>query len=216
LRIPFFKDIRITAHLPASQNDSAYFWWVIRGVENLPITIGGYPLPANAVLKLYKHHEVTLEPLEYLTLFNTTNNGAVWMITFAAKSGNHKFLEGCLRTYVGPTQQLFLLASGTEDYFQSAYGFDAGEYHFPEAGLTHLNWDNGTLSAYKVHDRDALFFHSGGFSIQWRNGDNTDPETGLKCVNKGDTNGDPTQSIVTIYAWVYEWEKGEKVELIGH
>ncbi len=45
---------------------------------------------------------------------------------------------------------------------QSAFYFDGGMYHFDEAGLTHKNDTTGELSAYKVHDEDALYFASGG------------------------------------------------------
>jgi hypothetical protein len=53
----------------------------------------------------------------------------------------------------------WLMSSGTEDYFQSAYYFDADMFHFEEAGLTHpaqMNQFQGTLSAYKFHDRDSV------------------------------------------------------------
>ena len=79
---------------------------------------------------------------------------------------------------------------------KSAFYFDGGIFHFPEAGLTHKDDNSGTLSAYKVHNLDALFFESGGFALTWRNGDATDPQTGLKCVDKGNTNGSPQVSQV--------------------
>jgi hypothetical protein len=204
LRVPFRKVIRITGELPKNQNSSVLFWWITRGVDNLGVNIGGYTLPDTAVLKLYKNVDVQLKPLEFLDLVNSTNNGAVWMVTLAARSANLNYLEGCVRMYTGPKQELSLLSSGTEDYFQSAYYFNAGAFHFPEAGLTHDAAD-GTLSAYKVHERDALFFQSGGFAIVWRNGDMSSTTTGEKCVYNGGINGDPQPSVVTSYVWVYEW-----------
>jgi hypothetical protein len=39
----------------------------------------------------------------------------------------------------------------------------------------------------------------------WRNGDASDPKTGLKCTidQGGVPNGSPTQSQVAAYTWVY-------------
>jgi len=61
-----------------------------------------------------------------------------------------------------------------------------------------------TWSAYRFHDEDPLQF-SDGFRLVWRNGDATDPSTGLKCfIEKGgNTVGSPTVSNITSYAWVY-------------
>jgi hypothetical protein len=39
---------------------------------------------------------------------------------------------------------------GTEDYFDSAWYFDAGEFYLPNSGFTHLDQTNGvTWSAYR-------------------------------------------------------------------
>jgi len=205
LRIPFSSWIKITGELPSSQTQGRSFWWVVRGVKNMPITVGGYPLPINTTLHLYKNQNVEVKPLQYLELVNTPNNGAVWMVVLAVTSGNLNYLEGCVRMYVGNATTPILISSGTEDYFQSAFYFDAGSFRLPEAGLTHRNDTAGQLSAYKVHNMDSFFFSSGGFQLTWRNGDAWDPKTGLKCVEEGKINGDPQNSTVTTYVWVYEW-----------
>lgn len=54
--------------------------------------------------------------------------------------------------------------------------------------------------------RDPLPFDN-GIKILWRNGDVVDP-VGQKCRipdKNGIIAGNPTQSNVTIYAWVYTW-----------
>jgi len=206
LRVPFQKSIRITGELPSYQKSSVMFWWITRGVDNIPTVIGGYTLPDGAYLKLYKNENFLLKPHQYLPLVKTNKNGAVWMITLAIQSGNLRCLEGCMRMFHGNSPTPMLLSSGTEDYFQSAYYFNAGKYYFPEAGCTHLNETGVRISAYKIHDRDSLFFLSGGFSMAWRNGDMVDPGTGQKCVDSGNPAGNPTNSIITSYAWVYEWD----------
>ena len=41
-------------------------------------------------------------------------------------------------------------SSSPEDYFDSAWYFDAGEFYFPVSGFTHLNMTDGiTWSAYR-------------------------------------------------------------------
>jgi len=205
MRIPYTNSIRVTGLLPSFINQPRTFWWVIRGITNYPIFIGNYQLPPTTQLKLYKNQYATYQPLEYVTLVNTTNAGAVWTTVLAVQSGTMNFLEGCFRMYTGGSTSPVLISSGTEDYFQSAFYFDGGPYHFSEAGLSHINSSAVTLSAYKVHNYDAFFFQSGGFIFQWRNGDNMDPVSGFKCVDKGQVVGSPTVSIVTTYTWVYEW-----------
>jgi len=205
LRVPYTKSFRITGEVPSYSKSGITFWWISRIVTNLPIVIGGYTLPSNAKLNFYKNQDTILKPLEYLPLVETKSNGAVWMVALAVESKNLNYLEGCVRMYLQGSKSPELLSSGTEDYFQSAFYFNAGEFHLPEAGFTHANSTDGSLSAYKVHDRDALFFSSGGFTMTWRNGDYQDLTTGRKCVNHGSPNGNPQQSVVTSYAWVYEW-----------
>jgi len=109
-----------------------------------------------------------------------------------------------VRAYIQGSSSPMLISSGTEDYFQSAFYFDAGEFHFPEAGFTHWDSTSNTLSAYKVHDRDMLFFDAGGYVLTWRNGDVT-ASNGQKCADKGSTNGNPQVSQVVVNTWVYEW-----------
>jgi len=160
-------------------------------------------------LVLYRNDQVGLEPLQFLTLANTTNAGVVFMHAFQAKSSNPNYLEGCYRAVTTDDKKVTkttLISTGTEDYFQSAFYFNVGLFHFPGAGFTHVNNADGTLSAYKIHQYDPLFFARGGFAFVWRNGDTTDPATGLKCTNdNGNKNADPQHSVVTTLTWVYEW-----------
>jgi hypothetical protein len=54
--------------------------------------------------------------------------------------------------------------------------------------------------------QDPMFFTQ-GLKVQWRNGDATDPATGLKCLiqSGGNTVGSPSAAAVLIYSWVYTW-----------
>ncbi|EGD82538.1 hypothetical protein PTSG_03190 [Salpingoeca rosetta] len=80
-------------------------------------------------------------------------------------------------------------------------------FRFPVSGFTHIDTTEGVKwSAYRFHEMDPLPF-SDGFKLQWRNGDMDDKATGLKCytLTGGNVVGNPTNSTVTSYAWVYVW-----------
>jgi hypothetical protein len=47
--VPFGKSIRITLTDPVASSD---FWYMVRGVENLPLVVSGLELPISARLKL--------------------------------------------------------------------------------------------------------------------------------------------------------------------
>lgn len=100
-----------------------------------------------------------------------------------------------------------VLSTGTEDYFDSAWYFNAGEFRLPVSGFTHYETPTNTSvnwSAYRFHQMDPLAFDD-GFAYVWRNGDANDP-AGMKCNMQvgGNVVGSPTLSSVTAYVWVYE------------
>ena len=118
------------------------------------------------------------------------------------------------------TEPLFL-SSGAEDYFLSAYYFNEGQFKTPNSGLTYYD-KKGTLSAYKTHDRDPLFFND-GLKMVFRNSEST---TGCgdteHCPNQYCPPGarqDPTVPLIdtadekssdvnadyNTLVWVYEW-----------
>ena len=109
-----------------------------------------------------------------------------------------------------------------EDYFDSAYGFNAGPFHLPNSGCTHRKLGDevdeveGTrpleVSAYRFHEEDPLAF-SGGVRMVWRNGDLVNAKThpaSPKCYinhpGPGDKPvGEVRNTTVSAYTWVYSW-----------
>jgi len=200
-RIPFESKIRVTGQLGADAEEHQPFWWIIRGTEHLPVILGGVKLPENARLKLYKLENVTEQPLEEFALCNVKGNGALYLVTMAAKS-QHKnndwrdlsFLEGCMRAYIGGKKEPLMLSSGLEDYFLGTYYFNKGKYYTPVAGLTHFDANKLEFSAYRFHDDDPIFFQN-GLKLTCRNGEKVDN----KVV------GDPQVTRYTTYVWLYQW-----------
>jgi hypothetical protein len=173
------------------------FWWIIRGVENLPVFLGNIRLPDNARLRLQVHDNVELEPLQIFDICHSSRAGALYQVTLAVASKNFNFLEAVLRAYMDGAKEPLLLSSGTEDYFLGTYYFNRGMYHFPIAGLTHKEQAaDGTcrFSAYRFHEDDPIIFQK-GFRLAWRNGEEKD----------GKTYGAPQHSRATSYVWLYEW-----------
>jgi hypothetical protein len=77
-RIPFDKSVRVTATRGKGETDDPPFWWIIRGVENLSVQLGGVVLPGSARLRLYKVENRVTEPLEEIDLYNRKVSGALY------------------------------------------------------------------------------------------------------------------------------------------
>jgi hypothetical protein len=210
-RVPFQKSIRITGILPSTITDRKIIWIIFRGTENLPTNFHGFQLPPTARLTLHKIENQTYDPLSWVHLVDIpSGHGLLFSHTLSVLSGTLHFLEGCYHAYTKYEQEFpgLIVSTGTEDYFDSAFFFNGGQFHLEVSGFTHFKEiSTGELewSAYRMHDIDPIFF-TNGFRYHWRNGDVTD-DRGFKCTidQGGHTVGQPTQSIVTSYTWVYVW-----------
>lgn len=220
-KIPFYSSLRVTYQLPAG-DAAGIIYAQVRGVENLPITIEGVTIPTGdtgmpkAKMQLQINH-LQLQPLEFLNLVDVpAGNSAfvfAYMLSFSAPNWNT--LEGCVHWY-GTAAEAWpgsLIATGTEDLFDSAYYFDLGSgtsFHFPVSGLTHKVGGSGgaaaNFSAYRFQDMDPMV-GTDGARLQWRNGDMNDPVSGEKCFTQsgGKVVGNPGVADVLTYAWVYVW-----------
>jgi hypothetical protein len=205
-RIPFGKEIKVTAQLCPDSPDKPKFWWIIRGVENLPVSLGGVQLPDNARLKLYKLENREFDSFVEFDLCNVKGKGALFLVTIAAKGlrtlpendGRRwmdlSYLEACVRAYFNEGKDTLFLSSGLEDYFLGTYYFNRGRYYSNIAGLTHLDMETNEFSAYRFHDDDPIFF-----------------QNGLRLTNRvgeqlsGITFHDPPRTRYSTYVWIYKW-----------
>ncbi len=201
-RIPFGKSIRVTAQRAADAADSPRMWWIIRGVENLRVMLGGVTLPETARLKLIRLENHEVAPMKEFVLCNVKGNGALYQVTIAAKAtkggARFNYLEACMRAYMGGSEQPVMLSSGLEDYFLGTYYFDTGKYHADIAGLTHIDAEKGEFSAYRFHDQDPVFFRN-GLRLTCRNG-----ETQHGTID-GPPHSKPPTARYTTYVWLYQW-----------
>jgi len=199
-RIPFGTSVRVTAQLAAGDAKNKRFWYIIRGLENMPVEFNGVRLPEDARLKLYKLEDYTAQTLEEFDLCNTNQAGMLYQVTMAAQSTKLTFLECCVRAYLDGNSEALMLASGLEDYFLGTYYFNLGQYYNEVAGLTHLSKENKSFSAYRFHEEDPIFFEK-GLRLTLRNGEQM-PASPLKP--KPETWKSPATTYTT-YVWIYEW-----------
>jgi hypothetical protein len=199
-RMPFGKSVRVTAQLAAGNEKNQRFWYIIRGVENLPVEFSGVRLPDSARLKLFKLEDYKARTLEEFNMIASNSSGMLYQITVAAQSGNFEYLESCVRAYIDGAQEPMLLSSGLEDYFLGTYFFNRGMYHNDVAGLTHKNDKDHSFSGYRFHEDDPIFYKK-GLRLTLRCGEQIGNQ---KHNGKTQTWSAPTTTYTT-YVWVYEW-----------
>jgi len=207
-RVPFTRSIRVTMY--TTQNTTGQtLYLILRGSSNLGLKIAGVDIPPNAKLMQFTT-DAQFKALDFVTLADVpAGKGLLFMQTISVVSGNLNFLEACYHQFT-PYNQSWpgtVLSTGTEDFFDSAYYFDGGQFRLPVSGFTHFSNTNNTInwSAYRFHDQDPILFED-GFRFVWRIGDMSDV-SGIKCLIKsgGIPNGSPQDSYVKAYTWVYVW-----------
>lgn len=197
-RIPFGKSIRVTAQLGEGVQGDPHIWWIIRGMENGRVTLGGVELPESARLKLHRIDDLEVQPLEEYDLCHVEGKGALFKVYIAAESRNLNYLESCIRGYFGGAKEPIFLSSGLEDYFLGTYYFNTGIYHSDMAGCTHLDPKKGRFSGYRFHDEDPVIFQN-GLRLTNRCG-----ETEHGTID-GKAHLNPLATRFTSYVWVYQW-----------
>lgn len=216
-RVPFASSINVTIQAGAGQGDDVYYM-IVRGGENIPITVAGVPVPLpGSRLALQVNTLTNMAPLQFLSVANVapgaSGGGLLLSHTLSFAAPNLNTLEGCyhLMTAQQPTFPGIIVSTGTEDFFTSAYYFSGCNSNppcrFDTMGLTHwtVNSSIAQVSVYRNFITDVFpFTGSGGLNLTWRNGDVTDPATGLKCTSQtGNTVGSPGPANVTTYSWLY-------------
>jgi hypothetical protein len=203
-RIPFGKSIRVTAQRSGTAEDNPPIWWIIRGVTNYKITLGGVELPPKARLKLIRLENHVAQPLEEFALCDVPGKGALYQVTIAAEglggANEISYLEACMRAYTDGSDKPLMLSSGLEDYFLGTYYFDTGRFYSDISGLTHFDTEASRFSAYRFHDDDPLFFQN-GLRLTCRCGES---EHGTLDYNLGDLEL-PPKTRYTTYVWIYQW-----------
>lgn len=122
VRIPFGKSVRTTIAAAEDCTCASIYWYIVRGVEALPVVLGGeLTLPDQARLAVYRVDNATLQPYQFIQIAGAPAGtaGALVSTMFDAVSADPNYLEACVRFHsdaagASPVQYL---SSGTEDFF---------------------------------------------------------------------------------------------------
>jgi hypothetical protein len=214
--IPFQKSIVIT--YKGNPGAKAMVWLWARGVEDVGLFPDfGLAVDSTRVRLQVQQVVGTFDALTFIDLVSVPagQQGLVLATQLTLQSANPNVLEGCYYLFPDATatwqnQGWNLLATGTEDYFESAFYFDGGLYAQPYSGVTKREQGPPSkVSAYKIHGPHDPMVFSNGFKLRWRVGDQQDSQ-GFKCrCPPGTVNctnaGNPQATTLTSYAWVYTW-----------
>lgn len=90
--------------------------------------------------------------------------------------------------------------------FISSYYYDLGPYQGKSSGVYYKQSTPASISMWRSYQDDPIIFTDGG-AFTWRNGDTTDPATGIKCMVQegGNPAGDPQDAAVETTTWNYVW-----------
>lgn len=208
-KIPFGEKIKITAQNKEIKGKSEqYFWWILRGTTNMPLTLNGVTLPENARLKLHKVEEKLINSYDEFDLCDTKKDGLLYMVYMQGEAAEPNkiyeiewyklsFLEACMRAYVGGAKEPVFLSSGLEDYFLGTYYFQSGRFANDLAGLTYIDKENAKFAGYRIHDRDPYYFKN-GLRLTCRAGETWPEKDDIQLH-------DAPNSKFTTYTWIYEW-----------
>lgn len=163
MRIPFGTSLRVTMTNAPSAAVGGIYWLIVRGVEALPVTLGGeLTLPDQARLRVARNSAVQLAPQELITLASSAAGmaGALVNVFLDNNSTDFNFLEACVRFTADGAAAPIFLSSGTEDFFLSASYFDEGPFQTSQSGVTYSD-GRSAVAMYKTHaSRDYVVCES--------------------------------------------------------
>ena len=95
MRIPFGASVRVTLQQALECNSQSTYWFIIRGVEGLQVTLGEIELPPTARLVQSFINATTYAPDQFIPLASApaTNDGMLLYTFVDATSGDPNYLE---------------------------------------------------------------------------------------------------------------------------
>ncbi len=209
LPIPFVTSLRITLTFTAAVGKSAVLYYQAHGALTTKSTFSfnAVDLPISARL-VVQRNDLVLPRLAYLPIVNVSagSSAVIAAMAIAFTAPNLNTLEGCFHSYTTASTPYpgQLHSTGTEDEFLSSYYFDQGPFQGRGAGVFYKRDTPAAVSMWRSYYDDAMILNDGGAFV-WRNGDTSDPATGIKCSiqSGGSPAGDPQDAAVQTLAFVY-------------
>jgi hypothetical protein len=117
MRIPFGVSLKVTIENAPTATSEGIYWFIIRGVEALPVTLGGeLALPDQARLHVARNTALTVAPQTLITLAAVPAGtaGALVNVFLDNNSTDPNYLEACVRFTADGAAAPQFLSSGTE------------------------------------------------------------------------------------------------------
>jgi hypothetical protein len=152
--MPFNKSARVEVMNETGQAIPSFYYHI--DYHKLP-----QPLDSTvAYFHAAWHREIRTDPSHYYTLLEAEGEGHLVGINMSMQSydGGLTFLEGDEMIYVDGEKQASIKGTGTEDYFNSGWYFNQGEYSAPYHGLILKDDSLGRIAAYRFHILDCIPF----------------------------------------------------------
>ena len=118
------------------------------------------PEPSVARFHASWRREIRTSPGKYYTLLEAEGEGHLVGVNMSMQSydGGLSFLEGDEMIYVDGEKEASVRGTGTEDYFNSGWYFNNGEFAAPYHGLIIKDDSLGRIAAYRFHVLDVIPF----------------------------------------------------------
>jgi hypothetical protein len=89
-KLPFSRSLLVTVELPAWAPKGLAVWTILRGEENVPLTLGGRALPPTARLRTHTNTQVFVDDMGFTPLVNSTGgSGVVFGHTLGIEMGRN-------------------------------------------------------------------------------------------------------------------------------
>ncbi|HXX65482.1 MAG TPA: glycoside hydrolase family 172 protein [Bacteroidota bacterium] len=152
--MPFNKSARVEVVNETGQPISSFYYHI--DYHKLP-----GPLDSTvAYFHATWHREIRTNPSHYYTLLEASGEGQLVGVNLNMQSydGGLSFLEGDEMFYVDGEKVASVKGTGTEDYFNSGWYFNQGEFAAPYHGLILKDDTLGRIAAYRFHILDCVPF----------------------------------------------------------
>ena len=152
--MPFNNRARIEVVNETGQEINSFYFHVDYQKLNEPIE------PSVALFHASWHREIRTPRGRYFTLLEAEGEGHLVGVNLNMQSydGGLSFLEGDEMIYVDGEKEASVKGTGTEDYFNSGWYFNQGEFAAPYHGLIIKDDSLGRIAAYRFHVLDVIPF----------------------------------------------------------
>ncbi|HUI11407.1 MAG TPA: glycoside hydrolase family 172 protein [Bacteroidota bacterium] len=152
--MPFGSGARVEVVNETGQDIGAFYYHIDYQKLRRP------PGPAVARFHASWHRDIRAPRGRYFTLLEAEGRGHLVGVNLSMQSydGGLSFLEGDEMIWVDGERTPSIRGTGTEDYFNSGWYFNHGEFAAPYHGLILKDDSLGRIAAYRFHVLDAIPF----------------------------------------------------------